>query len=64
MQVNGEKIDMQGSVSLSEFLGARGYDAQRVAVEKNGAVVPREKFDTEMLSDGDRLEIVHFVGGG
>ena len=64
MQVNGEKIDMQGSISLSEFLSSRGYDARRVAVEKNGAVVPRENFNTEMLSEGDRLEVVHFVGGG
>lgn len=64
MYVNGEQVNIQDEISLSEFLKKRGYDRQRVAVEKNGDIVPRKNFETEMLSDGDKIEIVHFVGGG
>jgi len=64
MYVNGEQIKINEKISISEFLKKQGYDVQRVAVEKNGDVVPKKSFDTEMLSDSDKIEIVHFVGGG
>jgi thiamine biosynthesis protein ThiS len=64
MYVNGEKINLQEKISLSEFLKRQAYDARRVAVEKNGDIVPQKNFDTEMLDDSDKIEIVHFVGGG
>jgi thiamine biosynthesis protein ThiS len=64
MTVNGQAIPLQNAVSLSEFLKREGYDARKVAVEKNGSIVPRKDFDTEMLADADKLEVVHFVGGG
>jgi thiamine biosynthesis protein ThiS len=64
MYVNGEKIEIEKKISISEFLRKQGYDTRRVAVEKNGAVVPKKSFDTETLSDNDKIEIVHFVGGG
>jgi len=51
-------------ISVRELLLKEGYDVQRVAVEKNGKIVPKGSFDTEKLSDGDRIEIVCFVGGG
>jgi thiamine biosynthesis protein ThiS len=41
-----------------------GLDARKVAVERNLAIVPRSTFDDVMVEEGDRLEIVHFVGGG
>lgn len=64
MYVNGEQINIQGEISLSNFLEKQGYDVQRIAVEKNGNIVPKKDFDIEMLSESDKLEIVHFVGGG
>ena len=65
INANGEKINIDNSTtSLAEFLREHEYDAQRVAVEKNGEIVPRKNFETEMLSDSDKIEIVHFVGGG
>ena len=64
MLVNGQLITIQKEISLSEFLKMEGYDIQRVVVEKNGSVVPKKSFETEMLSDDDKIEIVHFVGGG
>ena len=64
MRVNGHHITLQNPVSLSDFLKKEGYDAQRVAVEKNGNIVPKKSFDREMLNDNDKLEVVCFVGGG
>jgi sulfur carrier protein len=64
MYANGEPITLPGEISLSEFLEKEGYDPQAVAVEKNGRIIPRKSFATEMLAEDDKLEIVRFVGGG
>jgi thiamine biosynthesis protein ThiS len=64
MYVNGQQRAAGNGMTLTEFLQNEGYDIQRVAVEKNGRIVPKVSFGTEILSDDDRLEIVSFVGGG
>ena len=64
MHVNGQQIPMQNGLSLQDFLVQEGYDLHRVAVEKNGHIVPKANYETEMLANCDKLEIVHFVGGG
>jgi len=64
MHVNGQQMTMEEGMFLKELLQKEGYDTQRVAVEKNGKIVRKEAFDTEVLSDSDRIEIVCFVGGG
>ena len=64
MRVNGKQTALKGKISLIEFLKKEGYDAQRIAVEKNGFIVPKKSFETEILCDNDKLEIVCFVGGG
>jgi len=64
MLANGRQVAMESETSLSEFLESEGYDAQRVAVEKNGRIVPKNMFEAETLRDCDRVEIVSFVGGG
>ncbi|MCL2030097.1 MAG: sulfur carrier protein ThiS [Oscillospiraceae bacterium] len=64
MTVNGQPAALREAVSLGEFLRDHGYDTQRVAVERNGSIVPRKDYETQTLSDADRLEIVCFVGGG
>jgi len=62
--VNGEVETLAQVCNVADFLTARGHDAQRVVVERNGEILPRECFSQTTLSEGDRLEIVHFVGGG
>ncbi|MDR3012150.1 MAG: sulfur carrier protein ThiS [Chitinispirillales bacterium] len=64
MIANGKKIDLERNLSLQEFLDGMGYGLSEVAVEKNGAVVPKNSFETVMICDDDTLEIVRFVGGG
>jgi thiamine biosynthesis protein ThiS len=62
--VNGEDREFTSIASLSDLLTQLGMKPDRVAVELNRDLVPRERWPATMLSDGDKLEIVHFVGGG
>lgn len=64
MKVNGKHIKLAKSLSLQEYLEQEGYVIARVAVEKNGQIIPRADFAAAMLCDEDSLEIVSFVGGG
>jgi thiamine biosynthesis protein ThiS len=64
LQINGEERECDSPKSLEALLEGLGMKAGRVAVELNRDVVPRERWAETELSDGDRLEIVHFVGGG
>ena len=64
MHINGEQITLQKEMSINEFLEKERYDQRRIAVGKNGTIIPKKLFDTEMLCDTDSLEIVSFIGGG
>ncbi|MBZ5574299.1 MAG: sulfur carrier protein ThiS [Acidobacteriia bacterium] len=64
LQINGEGRDFPGPLSLTGLLEQLGTKADRVAVELNRQIVPREQWTQTSLGDGDQLEIVHFVGGG
>jgi sulfur carrier protein len=50
--------------SLEQLIGELGLKGDRVAVEHNGEIVPRSGWAETILNGGDRLEVVHFVGGG
>jgi sulfur carrier protein len=50
--------------SLEQLIGELGLKGDRVAVEHNGEIVPRSGWSETLLAGGDRLEVVHFVGGG
>ena len=63
VKVNGTDLDIAGK-SVSEYLAASSYDPKRIAVERNGDIVPKSQYDAAILEDGDSLEIVSFVGGG
>ena len=62
--VNGEAREVQGSPSLAELIEQLDLPAARIAVELNREVVRRGDWANTMLRDEDRIEIVHFVGGG
>jgi thiamine biosynthesis protein ThiS len=62
--VNGESRDLSGSPSLSELITQLDLPATRIAVELNREVVRRSDWSGTMLREDDRVEIVHFVGGG
>jgi len=62
--VNGESRDFGGALSLAELISALDLPVARIAVELNRDVVRRSDWGSTMLKDEDRIEIVHFVGGG
>ncbi len=67
LQINGQPRSFPGEplpATLSDILEQLNLKADRVAVERNGAIVPRTKWAETPVASGDRLEIVHFVGGG
>ncbi|HBA96854.1 MAG TPA: thiamine biosynthesis protein ThiS [Lachnospiraceae bacterium] len=63
VQINGENIDAAGK-SLKEYLEENGYIIEGIAVECNEVIIPKAKYSETVLSDGDIVEIVSFVGGG
>ena len=64
MKVNGKNQTIPTKNTILGLLNELGHDPQRVAVEKNGAIIPRAQFAEEKLTDADYLEVVCFVGGG
>ena len=62
--INGGEQSFSGVGTLAELIDHLGMQGDRVAVELNQEIVPRAQWNDTNLHDGDRLEIVHFVGGG
>jgi len=63
VKINGETLDIAGK-TLAEYLSTTNYNQKRIAVERNGEIVPKATYDNVILEDGDALEVVSFVGGG
>ena len=63
VKINGEAINADGK-TISEYLSGTEYECRRIAVERNGSIVPKSNYEETVLRDGDSLEIVQFVGGG
>jgi sulfur carrier protein len=64
VELNGKTTELQDIKTVGDLIRSRDLKPQMVAVELNGEILPRERFDDQALAEGDRLEIVHFVGGG
>ena len=62
--VNGEEKLFEVVGDVAGLVARLGLDARKVAVERNLAIVPRSLWPATTLTEGDRIEIVHFVGGG
>ena len=64
LEINGEPREFEDIRTLSALVASLGMKSDRVAVELNRQIVPREQWSSTQLAEGDQLEIVHFVGGG
>lgn len=64
IQVNGELREVDEALSLSNLIDQLELSPQRVAIELNKEVVRRSNWNSIVLRENDRVEIVHFVGGG
>ncbi len=61
--VNGNET-AAGGKTVAELIASSGYQTHRVAVELNEQIVPKAQYDSTVVRDGDKVEIVGFVGGG
>ena len=64
LTVNGKPRETDGPSTLLAYLQQIGVDPRIVAVERNGDIVKRDRFEQTLLGEGDKLEIVRMVGGG
>ena len=62
--INGDAGEGAAGKTVGSLLARLGIDPRRVAVERNLEIVPKARYDDTALAEGDRIEIVHFVGGG
>lgn len=63
VKINGEEKNVAG-MTVAEYLATTNYNPKRIAVERNGDIVPKLQYDNTVLQDGDSVEVVSFVGGG
>jgi len=64
IQLNGEPRTLAAALTVTELLRQEGLGERRVAVEINGEIVPRGRHAEQAIGEGDRVEIVHALGGG
>ncbi len=62
--INGEARQFDSPLTVAEILPLLSLSVDKIAIEHNLEIVPKSAYHTHMLGDGDRLEIVHFIGGG
>lgn len=64
LSINGKPRQYQSAIKVAELIRDLGLEGKRIAVERNGEIVPRSEFVAVELADGDAIEIVGAVGGG
>lgn len=65
VQLNGKQVELAAEIaSIRALLASYQLQEKIVVVEKNGAIIDRSRYEDTPIADGDRIEIVHFVGGG
>ena len=62
--VNGQAVSLEKPITVAEYLAQNHYRIERIAVEMNGEILPKKNYAAVTLKDGDKLEVVSFVGGG
>lgn len=62
--LNGKPMQLEQAATVSELIAILGYEGKRIAVERNGDIVPKSRHGETALTEGDELEIVVAVGGG
>ena len=62
--LNGTEKNFQDQISIATLIKELGLDERKIAVERNREIVPKTEFNSVSLCEGDKIEIVHFIGGG
>ena len=64
IQLNGKKITIKSKASIYQLLKKFKLNNKKVAIEHNGTIVPRSNYKKKYLKNNDKVEVVHFIGGG
>jgi len=64
IQLNGKKISIKSNFSIQDLLKKYKLMNKKIAIEYNGAIVSKTSYKKKYLKDNDKVEIVHFIGGG
>lgn len=64
IQLNGEQHELPSAATVANLIESLGLTGRRLAIEVNEDIVPRSLHSEHQLSDGDRVEVVHAIGGG
>ncbi len=64
IQLNGKKISIKSDLSLLGLLQKYKLSNKKIAIEYNGVIIPKAKYKKKKIRNKDKIEIVHFIGGG
>ncbi len=64
IQLNGDSYEINGRTNLNELLNKLKIQKNKVAIEVNGEIIQKEKYESLVLNKDDKVEVVHFIGGG
>ncbi len=64
IQLNGKKVLIKSNLSIYDLLIKYKLNTKKIAIEFNGEIIPKERYKSKFLKDKDKIEIVHFIGGG
>ena len=64
IQLNGKKVVIKTNYSIFDLLKKYKLSNKKIAIEHNGVIIPKTSFKKKYLKNNDKLEIVHFIGGG
>ena len=62
--LNGEKYNLETGSNIVDLIEKLGLNRDKLAIERNLEIVPKSKFAMTIIKEGDKLELVHFIGGG
>ena len=64
IQLNGKKVNIRSNYSILDLLKKYKLINKKIAIELNGTIIPKNNYNKQYLKNNDKLEIVHFIGGG
>ena len=64
IQLNGKKVLIKSKFSIYDLLIKHKLNTKKIAIEYNGEIIPKARFKSKLLKNNDKIEIVHFIGGG
>ena len=64
IQLNGKKISIESNLTILDLIKKYKFNNKKIAIEHNGVIIQKINYNKKILKNNDKLEIVHFIGGG